>query len=60
MSCCRNNMSMTSTRKINMSMYLGFVDTFMGRVHAVDMKEQTQSNILTYSTDNMGDLGYDG
>jgi len=53
-------MSMTSTRKINMSMYLGFVDTFMGRVHAVDMREQIQANKILYPANSMEDIGYGG
>ena len=37
--CCQNNMSMTSTRKNNVSMFVRFMDTFAERVHAVDMKK---------------------
>ena len=58
MNCCRNNMSMTSTQKLNVSMYLDFMDTFSGRVHAVDMKEQTQANTIPCPSNKMEDVGY--
>lgn len=58
MNCCRNNMSMTSTRKINVSMCLDFVDTFTERVHAVEMREQTQANKIPYPANSMEDIGY--
>jgi len=60
MNCCRNKMSMISTQKINVSMYVDFVDTFMERVHAVDMREQTQANNIPYPTNKMEDIGYGG
>jgi len=53
-------MSMISTQKINVSMYVDFVDTFMERVHAVDMREQTQANNIPYPTNKMEDIGYGG
>ena len=43
MNCCQNNMSMTSTRNNNVSMFIRYMDTFSERVHAVDMKERSQS-----------------
>jgi hypothetical protein len=58
MNCCRNNLSMTSTRKINASMYLDFMDTFTERVHAVGMKEQTQANRIPYPTNKTENIGY--
>jgi len=37
--CCQNNMSMTSIRKNNVSMFVRFMDTFFERVHVVNMKK---------------------
>ena len=42
MGCCRNNLSMTSTRNHNVSIFTNFMDTFSERVHAVDMNEQAK------------------
>lgn len=57
MDCCRNNMSMTSTRNNNVSMYIRFMDTFSERVHAVDLKKQIESSIKPTRA-NLGDIGY--
>jgi hypothetical protein len=60
MNCCQNNMSMTSTRNNNMSMYCHFMDTFGKRVHDVDMNERAHATTKLDAaiTDNLKELGY--
>jgi len=59
MGCCRNDMTMTSTRNNNVSLFYHFMDTFSGRVHGVDMKEQTQSSMKPNRV-SLEDIDYGG
>lgn len=59
MNCCQNNMSMTSTRNNNVSMYILFMDTFSERVHAGDMKQQAQTTERPGQT-SLEDVGHGG
>lgn len=68
MDCCRNNMSMTSTRNNNVSIFVNIMDTFSERIHDVDMKEQITGIVkpgrtsLTYLCIlcRQEDISYDG
>lgn len=59
MDCCQNNMSMTSTRNNNVSMFIRLMDTFSECVHAVDMKKQVQSSMKPNRA-SLEDIGYGG
>jgi len=52
-------MTMTSTRNNNVSLFYHFMDTFSGRVHGVDMKEQTQSSMKPNRV-SLEDIDYGG
>ena len=55
----RNILSITSTRNHNVFLFCHFMDTFPGRLHAVDMKEQIPSAAIPGWT-NLEGIGYGG
>jgi hypothetical protein len=59
MGCCRNNLSMTSTRKNNVSLFCHFMDMFSERVHGGDMKQQAQTTEKPGQT-SLEDVGHGG